>query len=119
MPGNRRFYGCYRPSHDEILLASPEESVLFHELAHAAHHKLLKEGLKNGQVWLQEVVAEFSATVLSYVCGRKPVNLGHHYKYMDDYARKVYKSAFKVCFEVIDELERVVNLILAATEEHQ
>jgi len=37
--GNYRYYGYYIPGRNEIALATPEESIFFHELAHAAHEK--------------------------------------------------------------------------------
>ena len=46
----------------------PEESVFFHELAHAAHEKV-KGTLKAGQDPLQEVVAELSAQALCRMVG--------------------------------------------------
>ncbi len=110
MPGNARFYGCYRPQQKEILLASPEETVFLHELAHAAHNKI--RPIKKGNDWKQEVVAELSASVLSLIVGKKPVNLGQHYKYIEDYARKAKKTAYKVCLEVFEEVGKVLNLIL-------
>ncbi len=114
VPGNGRFYGCYRPNQREILLASPEESVLFHELAHAAHNRL--KPLKKGQDWKQEIIAELSACVLSYLVGKKPVNLGHHYQYIEDYAKEAKKSPHKVCFEVISEVEEVLELVMSGGE---
>ena len=42
VPGNNRFQGMFRGGRREILLATPEESVFFHELSHAAHEKVLK-----------------------------------------------------------------------------
>jgi hypothetical protein len=48
IPGNYRYYGYYQPGRKEIALATPEESVFFHELAHAAHENVkgtLKAGL--------------------------------------------------------------------------
>ena len=48
VPGNYRYYGYYQPGRNEIALATPEESVFFHELAHAAHEKV-KGALKPGQ----------------------------------------------------------------------
>lgn len=60
IPGNYRYYGYYRDSNKEIALATKEEVVFFHELAHAAHAKVKIE-LKPGQDWKQEIVAELSA----------------------------------------------------------
>jgi hypothetical protein len=47
----------------EIAVATPEESVLFHELSHAAHEKV-KGSLRKGQDSFQEIVAELAAQAL-------------------------------------------------------
>ena len=62
VPGNYRYYGYFQPEQNEIALASPEECIFFHELAHSAHHKITP--LKPGQDWKQEIVAELSAAAL-------------------------------------------------------
>ncbi len=49
--------------------------------------------------------------MLCYLVGRKPVNLGQHYKYIEDYAKKANKTACKVCIEVIEEVEDVLKII--------
>jgi len=64
------FYGCFVPDRQLISLASPEESIFFHELSHVAHHRL--KPLKGGQHWNQEIVAELSAAVLCHLVGKKP-----------------------------------------------
>ena len=48
IPGNYQCCGYFSQNRNEIGLASKEETVFFHELAHAAHQKLLGE-LKKGQ----------------------------------------------------------------------
>ena len=40
VPGNFQYYGFYSDQRKEIGLATKEECVFFHELAHAAHYKL-------------------------------------------------------------------------------
>ena len=72
------------PGKMAIALASPEECVFFHELAHAGHDKLAP--LKPGQDWKQEIVAELSAAVLCRLVGKKPDNLGQSYRYIEKYA---------------------------------
>ena len=42
-----RFYGMYVPAKDEIVLCTHDEITFFHELAHAAHHRI--RPLKGGQ----------------------------------------------------------------------
>ncbi len=60
IPGNYRYYGYYSQEKKEICLASPDESVLFHELAHHAD-RLIKGKLVKGQDPLQEITAELAA----------------------------------------------------------
>jgi len=43
IPGNYRHYGYFSQDRKEIGLASEEESVFFHELAHYAHQRILGE----------------------------------------------------------------------------
>jgi hypothetical protein len=62
-----RFKGYYRPSTDRIMLCSHDARVYLHELAHAAHARVLRargESLKGGQHAGQEIVAELTAAVL-------------------------------------------------------
>jgi len=63
IPGNYRYYGYYSSGRKEIALATPEESVFFHELAHVAHEKV-NGNLKGGQDPMQEIIAELSAATL-------------------------------------------------------
>lgn len=108
--GNVDFYGKFAPSRQEIVLASPEECVFFHELSHAAHHRI--RPLKGGQVWSQEIVAELSAAVLCRLVGRQPLNQGQHYRYISHYAEKAGLDAVKACLEVFADVEKVLELIL-------
>lgn len=110
VPGNFRYYGYFSSSRAEIALASPEECVFFHELAHAGHNKF--KPLKPGQDWKQEIVAELSAAVLCRLVGKKADNLGRHYRYIERYAAKAGKGAAQACLEVFSEVEKVLSLIL-------
>jgi hypothetical protein len=78
IPGNFRYYGFFSPGRNEIALASPEECVFFHELAHAGHNRIVL--LRPGQDWKQEIVAELSAAVLCRLVGKRSENLGQHYR---------------------------------------
>jgi hypothetical protein len=112
IPGNYRYYVYYRPSSKEIALATPEETVFFHELAHAAHEKV-RGLLKPGQDPLQEIVAELSAQALSRIVG-KPARdtTGNSYRYIERYAEKLKLSPQAACLKVMSETEKVLNLIL-------
>ncbi len=70
IPGNYFRCGYYSSLGKEIALATKEESVFFHELAHCAHEKV-KGSLKAGQDPLQEIVAELSAQALCSIVGKK------------------------------------------------
>lgn len=110
VPGNHDFYGSYRLSSKEIHLASPEELVFFHELAHAAHDRF--SPLEGGQHWHQEIVAELSAACLCRLVGKASENLGNSHRYISVYADEAKLSPFQVCMQVLRDVERVVNSIL-------
>ena len=66
--GNGGAYGWYCPERGEIMLKSDTWQVFFHELAHVAHDRLLRQedkALKTGQDGFQETVAELTALVLA------------------------------------------------------
>lgn len=106
------WYGCYRPDDKEIRLATPEEKTFFHELAHAAHHKV-KGKLRYGQDWRQEIVAELSAQVLCHIVGMNPGRtLGNSYQYICSYASAVRMEPANACLAVLSDIEKVLNLIL-------
>ena len=112
VPGNYRYMGYYTPDSKEIALASPEEKVFFHELAHAGHERV-KGKLKSGQDPLQEIIAELSAQALCRIVGKRAVDTtGNSYRYIDRYAKKIKKSAHYACLFVMSETEKVLNLIL-------
>lgn len=106
------WYGCYRPDSKEIRLATPSEKTFFHELAHAAHHKV-KGYLQNGQKWRQEIVAELSAQVLCHIVGMEPgQTLGNSFDYIAHYASSVRMEPANACLAVLSDIEKVLNLIL-------
>ena len=110
IPGNFRYYGYYQPDTKEIRLATPEESVFWHELAHAAHHKI-KGDMVRGQDWKQEIVAELSASALAHIVGTK-INLGKNYAYIESYAKQAGKSPIQACLEVMSDTDKVLHLLL-------
>lgn len=115
LPGNiTDYYGCYIPGESKIELASPEECVFFHELSHVAHGKI--EAIKCGQDWRQEVIAELAASVLCFLVGKKPVNLGQHFKYIKMNALENSIDPVKACYEVIGTVDKVINLILETSK---
>lgn len=116
VPGNYRYYGYYSPGRQEIALATPEEKVFFHELAHAGHEKV-KGNLKSGQDPFQEIVAELSAQALCRLVGKTAEDsMGNSFRYIERYAERVNLSAHSACLRVLSDTEKVLSLILNAEE---
>jgi len=112
IPGNYRYFGLYSAERKEIALASETECVFFHELSHTAHD-ILKGGLKNGQDALQEIVAELSSHCLCRLVGKTgDKHLGNSFRYISRYADKLNLSPLSACTKVLNEVERVLHLIL-------
>lgn len=115
IPGNYRFYGAYSKAKKQISLATQEESVFFHELAHVGHEKV-KGDLKNGQDPLQEIVAELSAQALCNLVGKQARdNIGNSYRYIESYAKELKLSPYSACMKVLGDTEKVLQLILKGT----
>ncbi|MEA2035987.1 MAG: hypothetical protein U9O94_00655 [Nanoarchaeota archaeon] len=106
-------YGYYQRG-QKIVLASPDEEVFYHELAHAAHHRL---GLirKGAQDPSNEIVAEFSAAVLSAMQGRKS-SIGNAYEYLEHYSKMKKLTVEKAVLHLLSEIEQVINLIVEEEE---
>ena len=70
-----RAYGSYSPTFKIITLATPNQATFFHELAHAVDDYLMIQktgkGLKGGQQADQEIVADFTGSVLAFMIGYK------------------------------------------------
>jgi hypothetical protein len=111
IPGDYRYYGYYSSHRSQIALASPHESVFFHELAHAAHDRV-KGGIKGGQDPIQEIVAELSAQALCRLVGKTSDTLGNSYCYIKGYADEIKLTPPIACLRVMAETEKVLNLIL-------
>ncbi len=116
IPGNTGFFGCFAYYSGVISLASPEEKVFFHELAHAAHSRLGR--LRCSQKWQAEIVAELSAAVLCRVCGRQPdENLGESFAYLEREARKAKLTVSQACLAVLGDVEAVLDLIITTSQD--
>ena len=111
IPGNQNYYGYFSHHRNEIGLASKEETVFFHELAHAAHKRLV--GTNKSQNWKKEIVAELAAAVICQIVGKTSKFLGTNYKYIEHYAKKANLSPVQGCLKVISDVEKVLGLILA------
>jgi antirestriction protein ArdC len=112
IPGNYFYHGSYSKTQKKISLATDEEGVFFHELAHAAHEKV-NGGLKNGQDPFQEIVAELSAQALCRIVGKKAQDtIGNSYRYIESYAKKLDLNPYSACMRVMRDTEKVLKLIL-------
>ena len=118
IPGNYRYYGYFSQERKEIGLASKEESVFFHELAHAAHQRVLTD-FKNTQYWKKEIVAELTAAVLCKMVGKTSRYLGNNHQYITHYAKEASLTPVKACMDVMGDVEKVLNLILKDSKDDQ
>jgi hypothetical protein len=109
-------YGAFSSQSNSILLATPEESVFFHELSHASYERVI-EPLRPGQQWDQEIIAELSAQVLCHLVGRSPgSNLGNSHAYIEGYAKQAGLTPLAACFRLLESVERVLVEILGKDE---
>lgn len=97
--------GWFSSKREHIQLGVHDPATFFHELAHAAHNKL--EPLKGGQDESQEVVAEFTAAVLSEMYGIP--HSGNAWQYISAYADEPLTAIFKA----LSTVEKVIDLILS------
>jgi hypothetical protein len=112
--GNDFYNGYFMPGQNKIRLATPEENVFFHELAHAGHNKILNESgkkLNGGQDPKQEITAELTASVLSEYFGISST-MGNNYDYIKSYADQQNKSVELALMEVLTDVEKILNLIM-------
>jgi antirestriction protein ArdC len=105
-----RYYGYYQGTSKRIVLASHEAQVFFHELAHAAHHRIGGK-FKGGQVPSQEIIAELAAATLANLYCPE-ANLGFSYEYVKAYAKKSKKSIERACLAVINTVGKILDEIL-------
>jgi antirestriction protein ArdC len=106
------FYGMYVPREKAIVLATPEETVFFHELSHAAYEMTVCD-LLPGQRWDQEIVAELSAQALCRLVGKQPNDtLGNSYRYISHYAKEAGLSPVTACLTVLEKVEKILSRIL-------
>ncbi len=115
IPGNHTCYGYYSSDQKEIALASKEETVFFHELAHAAHKRISKSD-KNAK-WQKEIVAELAAAAMCELLGKPTRFLGSNYQYIEHYAKKADLAPVQACLKVISDVEKVLDLVLAKNAE--
>ena len=103
-------YGRFSHSKNIIELCTHDEEVFWHELAHAAHAKMLG-GLSSVQTWRKEIVAELTASVIAHIYSKR-CNTGEHYRYIKSYAQKSDLDVFQACMAVVTDVSRCLDLIL-------
>jgi len=109
--GNYQYYGYFAAGRNEIALATEEETVFFHELSHAAHHRIYGS-LDKIPTWKKEVVAELSSAVLCRMVGKTSKYLGNQYRYISHYAEKAGLTPVNACLKVISDVDKVLRKIL-------
>ncbi len=96
-------------SGENIRMATHDQAVFFHELAHAAHAKLDGQ-LKSGQRTEQEAIADFTACVLMnmYGLGDRTGNTWH-------YIQHYHKDPLTAITKALSKVEQVLTLLLEDT----
>ncbi len=86
--------------------------MFFHELAHCAHERI-KGDLQKGQDSIQEIMAELSSQALCRIVGKTAdTYLGNSYRYIEGYAERLSITSYTACLKIINEAEKVLNLIM-------
>jgi antirestriction protein ArdC len=112
-----RFRGYYSPGDDRILLCSHDERTFLHELAHAAHRRVLESRgatLKGGQDPAQEIVAEVVAATLCKLLDLDGY-LPHSRDYVASYAGK--GGPARAAMRVLADVQAVLLLLLEGDAE--
>jgi antirestriction protein ArdC len=116
VPHSGRFYGMYVPAKNEIVLCTHDEITFFHELAHAAHHRI--RPLKSGQDPFQEIVAETCAAVLCLMYGFEGYVVDAR-DYVAHYAGAKPGNVTKAVMQALSDIEKVITLILETATEQE
>ena len=114
----QRWLGRYRVDDSAITLVTEDVKVYFHELAHAAHARVLKamgRKLKGGQDQAQEAVAELSAGVLAQLYGYDYT--GNVWQYIHGYCQGDANKTLRVMNKCLHEVCETVTLILDTHDE--
>ena len=112
IPGNLIYRGYFSPHKQEIGLATTEEKTFFHELAHAAEHRLVGK-LKKRQDPLQEITAELVAQALCRMVGKRDKDTtGNSYQYIERYAEKINKPVHSAVLSVLQRAAQIIDLIM-------
>lgn len=107
---------------ERIRCATHDEATFAHELAHAAHARILKDRgdkMVPGQDWKQEVVAEFTAAVLMSAYNlTDPARESWSFRYIRKYAENSGLKVEKAVLSVLGDVDKVTRLILDTAAEN-
>lgn len=116
--------GLYRHKRDaegdgseRIMLAAHAEQVFFHELAHAAHQRVLRaagKDLADVSSDRKELVAELTAATLGQLHGLELSELAWSREYLQSHAGA--KSVGSACMGVLSEVQSCLTAILTESE---
>ena len=112
-----RFRGYYSPGDERIMLCSHDTRTFFHELAHAAHKRVLtarSETLKAGQNARQEIVAEVVAATLARLFDLDAGQLAYSADYVSAYAKG--ENPGRAAMKVLGDVQAVLLEILEAAD---
>jgi hypothetical protein len=110
-----RGQGKFSPAGQSIGLGVQNAEVFFHELIHAADHRL-GNLVERGQHWKSETVAEFGSAILAECLGLECSNLGGAYSYIESYAKAAEKTPQAACLECLDRICKAVSYVLDAAQ---
>ncbi|MFQ5702043.1 MAG: M48 family peptidase, partial [Acidobacteriota bacterium] len=117
IPGGNGYFGAYSPNSEAIRLATEDEDVFYHELAHAAHGRILKRNgdkLKGGQHVDQEIIAEISAAILARLYGCRTPSEGRSFEYIKNYATRADLTVAEAICRTVKMIEQVISEITTA-----
>lgn len=114
--------GLYQHAHgadgaERIILATHAEQVFFHELAHAAHQRMMRakgSDLSKLSPARKELVAELTAAVLGQLHGLELAELAWSREYLKSHAGAT--SLGSACMGVLSEVQACLRLILDSGE---
>jgi hypothetical protein len=112
--GNKSYLGAFVRTwggEKKINMATPEQGVFYHELAHAGHDKVKLLDKRNKKE--KEIVAEFCASVLSFMDGYER-RLGNSYEYLKHYAGE--ENVEGAVMRLLGDIEKVLKVILEENE---
>jgi hypothetical protein len=116
VPANNTYLGCFVISEPkQILLASPEPIVYYHQLSHAAHQRLISH-LVPWQTPRQEIVAGLCAQVVWQIMDGSEKFLGNTYRLIARHSFKLNVSALAGCHQFLPEIHHATRLVLTGDD---